>query len=199
MNERFSIRSVKREDYGGVRDLYRLSVQCNPKGFIQDLDHHGCIIDKMRTWRKAGGDLLVAMLGARVVGMGALAPLATDNVELCKLHVTPQHQGKGIGRWLAERLIRRAKRAGFSAMELHVTVTQQAAIGLYWKLGFREIKQEVYRTTVFDQEIGFDTLYMSLAIPQLTMTADDDAKMRLSDKMAQLAIAQMSVNQMPEL
>ena len=198
MNERFSIRSVKREYYGGVRDLYRLSVQCNPKGFIQDLEYHGCIINKMRTWRKSGGDLLVAMLGTQVVGMGALMPLATDNVELCKLHVTPQHQGKGIGRRLAERLIRRAKRAGFSAMELHVTVTQQAAIGLYWKLGFRETKQEVYRTTVLGREIGFDTLYMSLAIPQ-TMTADDCTKIGLSDKMAQLAVAQMSVNQMPEL
>jgi ribosomal protein S18 acetylase RimI-like enzyme len=160
------IRSADYEDFGPVCDLYCQSVKSNPKGFIQDLNFHGCLIQKMQHWREVGGDMLVAITGGGLVGFGALAPQEEGRAELCKLHVDSKWQGRGIGRLLTTGLISHACRAGFSAVELHVTATQTAAIALYRHLGFRETGRNLFTASVFGEPVSFDTLYMSFAVTE---------------------------------
>lgn len=159
-----SIGAASDEDFAPLCALYCQSVRCNPKGFIQDLNFHGCLIAKTKEWRKAGGDMLVARDGGAVIAMGGLAPASGRSVELCKLHVDAAWQGRGLGRLLTQRLIELATARGFDEVKLHVTTTQRPAIGLYRSIGFRPVEKAVFETTVFGHPASFDTLHMSLPI-----------------------------------
>jgi len=159
-----TIRSAGENDFDPLSELYRDSIKCNPRGFIQDLTFHGRLTAKIAAWRQGGGDILVASFGDKLVGLGGLAPLNPRSAELCKLHVDPEWQGRGIGRLIATELVERARRIGFSEVELHVTATQTVAIALYWSLGFREMDRKVFMAIVFGAPVSFDTIYMSLAL-----------------------------------
>jgi ribosomal protein S18 acetylase RimI-like enzyme len=159
-----SVRPASEEDFAPLCTLYCQSVRCNPKGFIQDLNFHGCLIAKTREWRKAGGDMLVARDSNAVIAMGGLAPAGGRSVELCKLHVDASWQGRGLGRLLTRQLIELAGQRGFDEVILHVTTTQQPAISLYRSIGFRPVQEAVFETKVFGEPAIFDTLHMSLPL-----------------------------------
>jgi ribosomal protein S18 acetylase RimI-like enzyme len=164
MRAGITIRSADSNDFEPLCALYCDSVKCNPRGFIQDLTFHGSLTDKIFTWRRAGGDLLVASCGNKLVGLGGLAPQNSRSAELCKLHVESEWQGRGIGRLIATELVEWARRVGFSEVELHVTATQTAAIALYGSLGFREVDRRLFTATLFGVPASFDTIYMNLAL-----------------------------------
>jgi ribosomal protein S18 acetylase RimI-like enzyme len=164
MSGGFTIRSADPNDFEPLYALYCESIKCNPRGFIQDLGFHGCLIDKICTWQQAGGNFFVASCGSKLVGLGGLAPQNPRSAELCKLHVDSQWQGRGIGRLIAVELVECARRAGFSEVELHVTATQTAAIALYRSLGFRQINRKLFTVIVFGAPASFDTIYMRLAL-----------------------------------
>jgi ribosomal protein S18 acetylase RimI-like enzyme len=168
-----TIRPARPDDFEGLLALYRHSVKCNAQGFIQDLAFHGDIIERSQRWRETGGDMLVAILDGKVTGLGALAPQNPRSAELCKLHVDPARQGRGIGRRLALSLLRHASDAGFAEVELHVTSTQTAAIALYQSLGFRETARKIFSTTVFGAPASFDTLYMRFILSARAPLARD--------------------------
>jgi ribosomal protein S18 acetylase RimI-like enzyme len=159
-----TIRSAEANDFEPVCELYRDSIKCNARGFIQDLTFHGSLMDKILAWRRGGGDFLVASLGDKLVGLGGLAPQNRRSAELCKLHVDSEWQGRGVGRLIATELVERARRIGFSEIELHVTATQTVAIALYWSLGFQEMGRKIFTTTVFGVPVSFDTIYMNLTL-----------------------------------
>jgi ribosomal protein S18 acetylase RimI-like enzyme len=159
-----TIRPASDEDFAPLCALYCQSVRCNPNGFIQDLNYHGCLIAKTRAWRQHGGDMLVARENDAVIAMGGLAPEGGRGVELCKLHVDAAWQGRGLGRLLTQQLIELAGVRGFTELKLHVTTTQQPAINLYLSIGFQPVDKAVFQTTVFGRPAAFDTLHMSLPI-----------------------------------
>ena len=159
-----TIRSADPNDFEALCGLYRDSIKCNPRGFIQDLTFHGCLMEKIPVWRRGGGDCLIASLGNKLVGLGGLAPQNQRSAELCKLHVDSEWQGRGVGRLIATELVERARRIGFSEVELHVTATQTVAIALYWSLGFQEMRRKIFTTTVFGAPASFDTIYMNLTL-----------------------------------
>ncbi|MBX2806529.1 MAG: GNAT family N-acetyltransferase [Hyphomicrobiales bacterium] len=164
MNGDITIRGVSEGDFAGLCELYCRSVRCNPEGFIQDLDFHGCLRAKTGQWRDLGGDMFVGYAGQEVIAIGGLAPESDTHVELCKLHVDPSYQGRGIGRMLTEHMISVARHKGFSQVVLHVTATQKAAINLYKSLGFQPQKRKVFSTSVYNRTVSFDTLYMYLPL-----------------------------------
>jgi len=159
-----TIRSADPNDFGPLGQLYRDSIKGNPRGFIQDLTFHGCLTDKIPAWQRAGGDVLVASFGDKLVGLGALAPQTPRSAELCKLHVDSEWQGWGIGRLIATELVERARGIGFSEVQLHVTATQTVAIALYRSLGFQERGRKLFTATVLGAPVSFDTIYMNLAL-----------------------------------
>lgn len=77
--------------------------------------------------------------GAEVAGCVGVRALSEDVCELKTLFVYERLQGQGWGRRLAERAVGFARERGFRAMRLDTISTSANAIGLYRRLGFRDI------------------------------------------------------------
>jgi GNAT superfamily N-acetyltransferase len=104
------------------------------------------------------GRLLLAEFAGGVAGCVALHKCDAGICEMKRLYLRPQFRGKGLGRVLAEAVIAEAQKIGYERMRLDtVEPVMRDAVGLYRKLGFREIAP--YRTNPMP-----GTLYMELKL-----------------------------------
>ena len=85
----------------------------------------------------SGGQIFFALQGGEVVGTCAAIRCSPSVFELAKLAVAPVAQGRGLGRQLSERVIRFARDAGASKIELTSHTDLAPAIRLYESLGFQ--------------------------------------------------------------
>ena len=85
------------------------------------------------------GRLQLALYDDQPAGCIALRELDTRICEMKRMFVYPELHGKGIGRALAETLIRDAQTIGYTRMQLDTSVRQVEAQNLYRYLGFKEI------------------------------------------------------------
>jgi GNAT superfamily N-acetyltransferase len=95
-------------------------------------DPEGYIIDK-------GGFIFMAEYENEIVGACALIRIDDEVVELAKMAVSDNVQGKGIGYSLGKACIEKAKEMGFKKIELLSNTVLHPAINLYKKLGFIEV------------------------------------------------------------
>ena len=86
-----------------------------------------------------GGRLLLARWDREAAGCVALRPLQDGIGEMKRFYVRPEYRGLGIGRALAERIIREACDAGYTRMRLDSLDSMESAIQLYRQLGFRDV------------------------------------------------------------
>lgn len=88
-----------------------------------------------------GGQIFLAIDDSElVVGCCALKPHPeSDCYELAKMAVSPDAQGKGVGRKLGEALLGYARSHGVRRIFLEGNTRLEASIALYRKLGFKEI------------------------------------------------------------
>ena len=85
----------------------------------------------------AGGEIFFAKQGASVFGTCAAVELGGARVELLKLTVAPEAQGKGIGRRLTEAAMDWARDRGARRIVLLSSTKLEAALHLYERMGFR--------------------------------------------------------------
>jgi GNAT superfamily N-acetyltransferase len=85
------------------------------------------------------GRLLLAYCDRAPAGCVALRRIDSAACEMKRMFVYPQFHGKGVGRALADAIVREAKSAGYSLMRLDTSVKQLEAQHLYARLGFRRI------------------------------------------------------------
>jgi ribosomal protein S18 acetylase RimI-like enzyme len=86
------------------------------------------------------GCLVLAMVGDEPAGCVALKGLADGIGEMKRLFVRNRYRGTGLGRALAEEIIREAQALGYQAIRLDtVPSVMGSAVGLYRSLGFRDI------------------------------------------------------------
>ncbi|MFQ5950893.1 MAG: GNAT family N-acetyltransferase [Candidatus Geothermarchaeales archaeon] len=77
----------------------------------------------------------VAELDGRVVGMAGLIP-GREEAELEPLVVSESHRGLGIGRQLAEAVIKAAREGGVRQLKVRPVSRNETAIRFFHKLGF---------------------------------------------------------------
>jgi len=86
------------------------------------------------------GAILLAEHNGQIAGCVAVRPLKDDICEMKRLYVREEFRGLSAGRKLAEAIIEKARQSGYKKMQLDTLQRLNRAIGLYAKLGFKEIK-----------------------------------------------------------
>jgi putative acetyltransferase len=119
------------------RELWGLNVaevraNCEP---LEDL------ADPAAYYPMHGGAFLVLVDEERVIGTGAIIRRGLEIAELKRIWLLQAYRGKGLGRRMVEGLLVFARRNDYRRVCLEVATPelQQAAVGLYRRLGFREI------------------------------------------------------------
>jgi len=86
------------------------------------------------------GAILLAEQNGEIAGCVAVRLLKDDICEMKRLYVKNEFQGLSLGRKLTEAIINKAKDLGYKKMQLDTLQRLDRAIGLYEKLGFKQIK-----------------------------------------------------------
>lgn len=96
-----------------------------------------------------GGKILMAITDNAVIGTCAIILETSSTAELAKLAVSPDAQGKGVGRMLARESIKEACNMGLKKISLVSNKKLEKAIKLYESFGFRHMpipKDIIYKT-----------------------------------------------------
>lgn len=84
-----------------------------------------------------GGEIYIAVKGAKVVGTCALIRLSPSLFEVAKLTVSREMQGQGLGRRLTYFAIDRARVLGAVRVGLLSSTKLETALRLYESIGFK--------------------------------------------------------------
>lgn len=104
----------------------------------------------------SGGTFVVAEADGAIIGMGALRRVDDTTVEVKRMRVLPEFQGKGLGTKLLNFLEDKAKKLGYKRLVLDTSIKQEAALHLYTKYGYREYKR--------GEIAGWETIWMQKEI-----------------------------------
>ncbi len=77
-----------------------------------------------------------------VVGTFALKHESEDSCEIQKMYLTPGIRGKGLGKWMLNFLMEKAKTDGYNIIRLETANSLKTAQALYRKNGFREVEDD---------------------------------------------------------
>jgi putative acetyltransferase len=108
-----------------------------------------------------GGDFIVGTIDSIVVAMGALRRVSDAVVEIKRVGVDPNHQGRGIGRALLSVLEARAAKLGFNTIVLDTTAVQVVAQQLYRNHGYVEHDR---KPVVYSPEVTLETIFYTKAL-----------------------------------
>jgi GNAT superfamily N-acetyltransferase len=99
------------------------------------------VIDNFTNIRSSDGITYLLEIGGEVEGMGALIKLEEGVGEIKRMYIRPKYQGKGYGKEMLNRLIKKAKELGYSTLQLETADFSTTAHHVYRSAGFKEIAE----------------------------------------------------------
>jgi len=88
------------------------------------------------------GTFVIARIGGRAVGCGALRPLPGGPCgigEVKRMYTAPDARGRGVGRAVLDRLVVAADELGFTGLVLETGTRQPEAAALYHRAGWHSV------------------------------------------------------------
>lgn len=158
MDPTLTIRPIEARDDEAVAAIIRAVMPefgASGPGFAIHDAEVGCM---HATYSQPRSSYFVVVDGARIVGGGGVAPLASgdpDTCELRKMYFLPEARGRGAGRALLERCLAAARAHGFRRCYLETLARMDTARALYAKFGFKPICAPMGNTGHF----GCDSYY----------------------------------------
>ena len=137
------IEAASRSHYRAAQSLFRdyarrLGSNLEFQGFEREL------ADLPGAYAPPNGAILLARVADTYAGCVALRRLEDSVCEMKRLYVAPAARRMGIGRLLAEAIIRKATHLGYTRMRLDTLEAMNEARGLYASLGFQRIDPYCY-------------------------------------------------------
>jgi putative acetyltransferase len=86
-----------------------------------------------------GGALLIAWDNDAPAGTIALRRLTERAGEVKRLYLRPEFRGRGLGRYLVEKVIERARAIGYEALYADTLPIMTDALALYEQMGFEKV------------------------------------------------------------
>lgn len=96
------------------------------------------LADVERHFLNGGGEFLVVMHDAHLLGMGGIRPNDARQAEVLHVRVHPATRRRGVGRLLMNGLEARARALGFRELHLETATNQPDAVAFYRALGYIE-------------------------------------------------------------
>jgi GNAT superfamily N-acetyltransferase len=110
----------------------------HPDPFVRDFIYSRLSdIDEAEHVYRDQAIFLCAVVEAEIIGTGAIKHLDSRECEMTRMFVASAYRGRGIGRAIAERLIKFALGSGYDQVRLSSNKILTASHRLYEKLGFQ--------------------------------------------------------------
>ena len=141
MDARFKLREASNTDVETVKALVFsvLEEYGIPRG---DGSTDADLDDIEASYTRNGGYFTVVEEGGRIVASMGVLRRSEDTCELRKMYALPAARGRGLGRYLLELALVKARELGFRRMVLETASPLQEAIALYKKYGFQEYQPD---------------------------------------------------------
>lgn len=135
-----SVRAFEPGDEAAFRDI---NLEWIERFFsVEDKDRE-VLGDPHKYILEPGGAILLAVDGDVPVGVVSLVVMDERSVELAKMGVRPQAQGRGAGRMLVNAAIAKARDMGMRRVYIETNSVLDAALKLYRDAGFRPLISRV--------------------------------------------------------
>ncbi|MBI2729826.1 MAG: GNAT family N-acetyltransferase [Sphingobacteriales bacterium] len=121
-------------------DFYRLNLTWLDKYNLTESHDLLVLNDPAGTIINRGGFIWLAKLDDNIAGTAAIMKETDDVYELAKMTVDENYQGRGISKLLIETCINKAKEIGARKLELFSNHQLTAALSLYMKYGFKNVR-----------------------------------------------------------
>jgi ribosomal protein S18 acetylase RimI-like enzyme len=95
-------------------------------------------------YTRPAGCLLLAFHKGQLAGCVGLRKLSDGVCEMKRLYVKEQFRGLGLGRALAEAVIKETQKIGYNYMRLDTVPSMEVARALYSSLGFKQTRSYRY-------------------------------------------------------
>ena len=134
----YIFREAGNEDSPGIRDLvFNVLEEYGLKPDPNETDAD--IFQVYDSYQKQGGYFCLIEKGGETLGSVGIFYLSASKCELRKMYLHPSIRGKGMGKFLLEHMILKAKELGFSKITLETASVLKEAISLYKRYGFVKV------------------------------------------------------------
>ena len=137
MDPRISLRQATNADIAALKALVFsvLEEYAIPRG---DGSTDADLDDIEGNYTRNNGYFTVVEEGNRIIASMGVLRISEDTCELRKMYSIPEARGRGLGRYLLELALSKARELGYRRMVLETASPLVEAIALYKKYGFSE-------------------------------------------------------------